>query len=307
MKIKACSFLPAATEMIYQMGLEDHLCGVTFECASDKPKIVRSHIEGRQLSSMEIEKIVAQTKAQGRSLYYIDEDLLQSISPDIIFTQDVCDVCQIDTSQVQRAIHKLKKPPQLIPLIPRTLDDVYDNAITIAKAFDREEKAYHLLSDIKKRADHIIDRLRGANAPLRRVLLLEWLDPMYNCGHWIPYQVAQAGGVDMLSCPGGHSIKLDWDKIVQYDPEVVVIAPCGLSIHKAAAEAGILIRKPGWEQLTAVKNKEVYFADSDLFTCPSTRLIEGIELLAGMFHPALFSNEGSAHLLKFPDFQKQVM
>src|SRR5580704_533911 len=148
--MKVCSFLPAATEMIYQMSWEKYLCGVTFECPSDKPKIVRSHIEGNNYSSLEIDKIVSQSKAQGRSLYYIDEELLQQISPDIIFTQDVCDVCQIDTAYVQRAIYKLKNQPQLIPLFPKNLDDVFDNAITIAKAIGREENAYRLLASLTK-------------------------------------------------------------------------------------------------------------------------------------------------------------
>jgi iron complex transport system substrate-binding protein len=154
--MKVCSFLPAATTMIYQMGLEKFLCGVTFECPSDKPKVVRSYLEGNSHSSEEIERIVSQSKAQGKSLYYIDEDLLKAISPDVIFTQDVCDVCQIDTSYVQRAIHKLKKQPQLVPLIPRNLNDVFDNAITIAKTVGKEENAYHLLADLKKRMDKII-------------------------------------------------------------------------------------------------------------------------------------------------------
>src|SRR5580704_12961619 len=143
--MKVCSFLPAATEMIYQMSWEKYLCGVTFECPSDKPKIVRSHIEGNNYSSWEIDKIVSQSKAEGKSLYYIDEELLQQISPDIIFTQDVCDVCQISTSYVEKAIFKLKKQPIIIPLIPRNLNDIFENAITIAKALGKEETAHHLL------------------------------------------------------------------------------------------------------------------------------------------------------------------
>src|SRR5579872_5022922 len=123
--MKACSFLPAASSMIYQMGLEEFLYGVTFECHSDKPKVVRSHIEGNTYTSLEIEKIVSESKQMGKSLYYVDEELLQEIAPDVIFTQDVCDVCQIGTSYAERAIFKLKKQPKVIPLIPRNLEDVY--------------------------------------------------------------------------------------------------------------------------------------------------------------------------------------
>ncbi|MBI1835840.1 MAG: ABC transporter substrate-binding protein [Flavobacteriia bacterium] len=286
--MKVCSFLPAATSMIYQMGLEEFLCGVTFECHSDKPKIVRSFLEGNNYSSEEIEKIVSESKQIGRDLYYIDEDLLQSIEPDIIFTQDVCDVCQIGTSYAERAIYKLKKQPLVIPLTPRNLNDVYDNAVTIAKAVGKEQAAFNLLAELKKRTDKVLETLRKNNAPLKRVMVMEWLNPIYNCGHWIPYQIAQAGGVDMLSNPAGYSIITEWSKIIQYNPEVLVVAPCGFNIEKAAKEIDKLTEREGWDDLIAVKNNSVYLADADLFTCPSTHLVDGIELLASVFHPELF-------------------
>jgi iron complex transport system substrate-binding protein len=286
--MKVCTFLPAATQMIYEMNLEEHLCGVTFECISDKPKVVRSYLEGNNYTSDEIDKIVSQSKAQGKSLYYIDQELLESISPDIIFTQDVCDVCQIDTSYVQRAIFNLKKQPLIIPLIPRSLNDVYENVIAIASAMGKEELAFQLLSGLKKRTDYIIDGLRKNNAPLRRVMVMEWLDPIYNCGHWIPYQISQAGGVDMLSNPSGYSIVTPWDKVLRYNPEVLVVAPCGFNVERAAKEIEILTSKEGWKDLLAVKNNEVYLADAEYFTQPGTKLVDGIELLAALFHPTIF-------------------
>lgn len=274
--------------MIYQMELEEYLYGVTFECSSDKPKVVRSYLERNTYSSEEIERIVSQTKAEGKSLYYIDEELLKAISPDVIFTQDVCDVCQIDTSYVQRAVHKLEKQPLLVPLIPRNLEDVYQNAITIAKTLGKEEAAYHLLAQLKKRTDSIIDTLRKNNAPLCRVMVMEWLNPIYNCGHWIPYQIAQAGGVDMLSNPSGYSVITSWEKVLQYNPEVLVIAPCGFHVERSVQEIKTLTTRPRWNELSAVKTSSVYIADADLFTQPSTKLVDGIELLAGIFHPDIF-------------------
>ncbi len=285
---KICSFLPAATSMIYEMGLENQLAGVTFECPSDKPKVVRSYLEGTNHSSKEIDQIVSQSKAQGKSLYYIDDALLTSIAPDIIFTQDVCDVCQIDTSHVARSVYKLSKEPELIPLIPRNLDDIYQNAITIAKAFGKEERAYELLARLKKRTDFILNTLRENNAPLKRVMVMEWLDPIYNCGHWIPYQIAQAGGVDMLSNPSGYSIVTNWERILQYNPEVLVVAPCGFEVHRSGQEIEALTKLEGWESLKAVQNNAVFLADADLFTQPSTTVVDGIELLAALFHPSLF-------------------
>ncbi len=287
--MKVCSFLPAATTMIYDMGLQEFLCGVTFECPSERPKVVRSILENNNFSSREIDTTVSQTKAQGKGLYYIDEELLSSLSPDIIFTQDVCDVCQIDTAYVQRAIYKLKKQPLIVPLIPRNLKDVFDNAVTIARILEKEENAYGLLAKLEKRTYKIIDTLRKNKVGLKRIMLMEWLDPIYNCGHWIPDMIAQAGGVDMLSNPSGYSITVPWEKIIQYDPQVLVVASCGFKPERTLKEMDKLTQLTNWDGLAAVKNKAVYIVDSDLFTCPSTRLVEGIELLAALFHPQLFS------------------
>lgn len=291
--MKTCSFLPAATQMIYDMGLDGMLEGVTFECPGqalqEKPPVVRCVLEGKNYTSQEIDKIFSASKANGKSLYYVDEDLLHSIAPDVIFTQDVCDVCQIDTECTSRAVAKLPKQPELISLTPQSLHDVFDNAITIAKALGKEEVAYQYLGGLQKRIDTIIDRLREHKALARRVSLLEWIDPIYNCGHWIPHQIGYAGGVDMLSNPSGDSIRMEWERIAKYDPEVLVIAPCGFNIERAAEEIDILTRKKGWDQITAVKNREVYLVDFDLFTQSSAgTLVDGIEVLASLFHPEIF-------------------
>lgn len=288
-----CSFLPAATQMIYDMGLQQQLQGITFECPSpalaEKQKVVRCVLEGNHYSSEEIDRIFSASKAQGKSLYYVDENLLQTISPDIIFTQDVCEVCQIDTACTAAAVAKLEKQPQLIALTPNTLHDVFNTAVTIAAAMGHEEAAYHYLATLQKRIDNIIDGLRLHKAPPKRVMVMEWIAPIYNCGHWIPYQIAYAGGIDMLSNPGGDSIVTPWEKIVKYDPEVLVIAPCGFTINRTAEEIHLLTQKNEWNDLTAVKNKSVFMADYDLFTQPSAgTLTDGIELLSAMFHPNLF-------------------
>ena len=290
----ASSFLPAATQMIYDMGLQHLLQGITFECPhqalAEKQKVVRCVLEGNNYSSTEIDKIFSASKAQGKSLYYVDEEVLQAISPNVIFTQDVCDVCQIDTACTAAAVAKLEKQPQLIPLTPNTLHDVFNTAITIATAMGSEESAYTYLAALQKRIDAIIDGLRLHKAPPKRVMVMEWLAPIYNCGHWIPYQIAYAGGIDMLSNPGGDSIVTMWEKIVKYDPEVLVIAPCGFTISRTGEEIHLLTEKKEWAQLTAVRNNAVFMADYDLFTQPSaSTLTDGIELLAALFHPTLFT------------------
>nr|WP_299069046.1 ABC transporter substrate-binding protein [uncultured Allomuricauda sp.] len=287
--LKVCSFMPAVTQMIYDMGLDGHLYGVTFECPEqalkEKQPVVRCILEGKNLSSQEIDALFSASKHQGKDLYYVDEPLLEQISPDIIFTQDMCDICQIDTACTAAAVANLEKQPELISISPESLDDVFQSAITIAKAIGREEVAYTYLDRLHKRIDTVIDTLRETKALPKRVMLMEWLDPIFNCGHWIPHQIAYAGGVDMLSNPSGDSIVTQWDKIVKYDPEVLIIAPCGFTVDRTLEEMHILTEKEGWSSLKVVQDNAVFIADFDMFTQSSANtLVDGIELLAGLFH-----------------------
>lgn len=281
--------------MIYDMGLQEYLCGVTFECpkeAADLPKIVRCILEGKNYTSIEIDRIFSASKAQGKSLYWVDDELLESISPDIVFTQDICEVCNIDTVCTETAVMKLSKTPTIVPLSPNNLQDVFDCAITIAKAMGKEEVALNYLAKLQQKTDLILDKLRANRAPLKRVMLMEWIEPIYNCGHWIPFQIAAAGGVDMLSNPAGDSIVNQWDKIVKYNPQVLVIAPCGFDISRSFEEMPLLTSKTGWDNLDAVKNNQVYLADFDMFTQPSIgTLVDGIEALSCMFHPEIFKTD----------------
>jgi iron complex transport system substrate-binding protein len=251
---------------------------------------VRCVLEGKDYTSAEIDAVFSASKAQGKSLYYVDEALLQQIEPDIIFTQDVCDVCQIDSTCTSAAISRLKKKPLLVSLTPKSLDDVYQTAVTIASAIGKEEAAYLYLAGLTSKTDAMLGVLYKNRMPLKRVSLLEWIDPVYNCGHWIPYQIAQAGGIDMLSNPAGYSMVMPWEKIVRYDPEIIILAPCGFSTDRSKEELHILTAKEGWQQLQAVRNKQVYVLDFDLFTQPSaSTMVNGIELLAALFHPNLFT------------------
>jgi iron complex transport system substrate-binding protein len=291
--LKACSFLPAATLMIYDMGLEDMLHGITFECHAtaleEKEVIVRCSLEGHQHSSEEIDRIFSASKAAGKSLYYVEEEKLNRMAPDVIFTQDVCEVCQIDSKCTRAVIDKLDTPPLIVILTPKSLEDVFETAVTIAKALGKEEAAYNYLARLKERMDLVVDTLRKHRAPLKRVMLMEWMAPIYNCGHWIPYQIGYAGGVDLLSNPSGYSIVTPWEKIILYNPQVLVIAPCGFEIKRSAEELHLLTGKKEWNDLEAVKKKQVHLADYNLFTQPSpSTLVDGIELLASLFHPAIF-------------------
>lgn len=297
--MRACSFLPAATQMIYDMNLQGDLYGVTFECSTESRKekaiVVRCVLEDNNYTSDEIDKIFSSYKAQGKSLYYVEQERLEKAAPDVVFTQDVCEVCQIDTVCTASAVAQLPKVPELVALTPKNLKDVFDCAIQIATALGKEEAAYEYLSKLNARIDVVIDTLRKHKAPVRRVSLLEWIQPVYNCGHWIPYQIAFAGGIDMLSNPAGYSIVTDFDKIKRYNPEVLVIAPCGFETERAREELFLLEKQQGWDELQAVQNKQVYLADFDMFTQPSaSTLVNGIEVLASLFHPEIF--EIPAHL-----------
>ena len=291
---KVCSFLPAVTQMLYDMGLQEHVYGITFECPevalNEKPAVVRCILEGKDLSSKEIDVLFSASKHQGKSLYYVDEELLKEINPDIIFTQDICDVCQIDTECTAKAVAKLEKPPTLISISPESLEDVFANALTIATALEKEAIAYTYLANLRSRIDKVIDKLRATSALPKPVLLLEWMEPIYNCGHWIPHQIGYAGGIDMLSNPSGNSVGISWDKIRKYDPEILVIAPCGFTIDRTIEEIHLLTEQEGWKDLKAVQNDAVFVADFELFTQSSAgTLVDGIELLAGLFHPDVIS------------------
>lgn len=281
--VKACSFLPGATDMIQRMGLAEQLVGVTFECRSDKPKVVRSVLEGRRMGSGEIDRTVKEHARTNTPLYYIDIELLRELAPDVIFTQHVCNVCQIGTAYVEQAIRELDKRPKLVPLVPQTFEDVLDNAMTIAGELGAPEAGVRHVEEVRERLRRLSGRLSGT-VPVR-VVFIEWLDPVYNSGHWIPDMIRLAGGIDLLGVPGGYSGPVDWQDVVGADPDVIVAAPCGLSLEQAFRDMRSLAQRPGWETLRAVRENRVFLLDPDLFTCPSTALADGVELLAGLFHP----------------------
>lgn len=292
--MKVSSFMPAVTQIIYDLGLQNRLDGITFECPSialnEKTPVVRCVLEGKNYTSDEINTLFSKSKATGKSLYFVDEVALQKIAPDIVFTQDVCDVCQIDTECASLAVNKLEKIPELISITPQSLEDVFENVITIAKAMNEEELGKEHVAFLKDKIAKIVDKQRAARVVPKSVMLLEWIDPLFNCGHWIPHQIGYAGGIDLLSHPSGDSIVIDWQKIVKYNPEVLVIAPCGYTQERTLEDMKFLEANPEWNTLRAVQNKQVYIADFDLFTQSSaSTLVDGITVLSKIFHPTVFN------------------
>lgn len=279
--------------MIYDMGLEKNLHAVTFECSqksrSEKLVIVDCMLNNPSLSSEEINRIFSESKKTGQSIYTVNEALLHQIKPDLIFTQDVCEVCQIDSKCTEAALLTLDYEPKLISLTPNGLDDVFESAKLIANAMNQPDAANEYLQINQSKIDSISSKIQTISSSPKEILFLEWIDPFFNCGHWIPEQIKLAGGVDLLSNPLGDSVVLDWEKIKKYDPEIMVIAPCGFDVKRSLEEVNILLEKEGWNDLRCVKDKKVFVVDGDLFTQPSvSTLVEGIEVLAKLFYPESF-------------------
>lgn len=287
------SMMPAVTQMIYDMGLQHLLNGITFECPKqalqEKEVLVRCVLEDKEYTSKEINELFSESKRTGKSLYYINEEVMHAIAPNLVFTQDVCDVCQIDTESAEKSLSKLKVIPKTVSITPQSLEDVFTDAITIATEIGFPKIGEEYVARLKIKIANIVDQQRAARVMPKSVMLLEWIDPLFNCGHWIPHQIGYAGGIDLLSHPSGDSIVVDWEKIVKYNPEVLVIAPCGYSMERTKQDMKFLEERTEWKQLKAVQNKQVYIADFDLFTQSSaSTLVDGIVVLSKMFHPEVF-------------------
>ncbi|MGY5352655.1 ABC transporter substrate-binding protein [Wenyingzhuangia sp. IMCC45533] len=287
------SMMPAVTQMIYDMGLQNMLNGITFECPkqalAEKEVLVRCVLEDKEYTSAEINTLFSESKRTGKSLYYVNEEIMHKVAPNLVFTQDVCDVCQIDTECAEKSLSKLAEIPKTVSITPQSLEDVFKDAMTIATEMGFPEKGIAYVTSLKEEIKKLIDKQRAAMVMPKSVMLLEWIDPLFNCGHWIPHQIGYAGGVDLLSHPSGDSIVMDWEKIVKYNPEILVIAPCGYTIERTKQDMVFLEEKPEWKTLRAVRNKQVYIADFDLFTQSSAgTLVDGIKVLAKIFHPELY-------------------
>ena len=286
--MRICSLLPGATEMAFALGLGDQIVGVTHECdypadAKNKPVIVRSAIDSTRMSSREIDLKVGELLQAGKGLYTIDERAFIEASPDIILTQGLCDVCALDYDDVVKAAGLLPQPPQILSLNPHGLTDLLDDIRRIGEATERRDTAEAIVSDFTKR----INRIAYAAPSYRpRVVCIEWFEPLYTAGHWVPEMVALAGGDDVLGRKGEPSAKVEWHQIVDAKPEVILLMPCGFDTRRTAKESTPLRRREGWNDLPAVKAANVYALNGNAyFSRPGPRLINGLEILARIIHP----------------------
>ena len=279
--MRIVSFLAAGTEIVNAVGAGDQLLGRSHECDFPKgverlPIVSRPALDLGGLSQSEIDAAVAGQVQTGESLYVVDEGLLRELAPDIILTQDLCHVCAPSGNELTRALASLPKRPELIFLTPRTLAEIEENILTVGRAVGREEAARAIVSGNHERLERV--RARTKDRPRRRVSFLEWTDPPFCAGHWVPEMLEIAGGHDPLGRPGADSVRVTWDDIRATDPEIVIVAPCGFGFAEAQQMARELPPLPG-ARVEAV-DANAYFAR------PGPRYAEGIEVLADLFHGA---------------------
>jgi iron complex transport system substrate-binding protein len=286
--MRICSLLPGATEIAYLLGLGDQIVGVTHECdypheAKQKPVVVRSVIDSSQLSCPEIDRRVGELLQAGRGLYLIDEAAFLASGPDVILTQGLCDVCALDYDDVVKAAQRLPRMPAILSLNPHSLSDVLEDISRVGAATSRETAAEALVQDLRRRIDEV-----GIREPeyRPRVVCLEWFEPLYVAGHWVPELVTLAGGFDPLGRKGEPSFKIEWQSVLDAKPDVILLMPCGFDVRRAVKESTPLRNLNGWNDLPAVKTGNVYALNgSAYFSRPGPRLVNGLEILARIIRP----------------------
>jgi iron complex transport system substrate-binding protein len=293
------SFLPAATEMVFALGAGDNLAGVSHECdfppaARTKPVVVKPAPPFDAMTLSEIDSAVAQRIGSGQSLYEVDERLLREIAPTHILTQELCQVCAPSGNEITRALAALPVKPQILWFSPHGIEEIFGNVRELGAAIGLTAKAEAWITEARARLQKVAEKAKTASRR-PRVFCLEWIDPYYCCGHWVPEVVEMAGGKDALGRKSKDSVRISWADIERWSPEIVIVSPCGFDTEKAVHQAEQLLKQPGWGDLPAARNDRVYAVDANAyFARPGPRVLDGVELLAHLFHPELFSWNGPA-------------
>ncbi len=267
------SFLPSATEMACALGLGNQLVGITHECdyppeVEGKPVVVRNVLPIEKMSQSELDAAVTQRMRDGLSLYQVDEKLLQELAPDIILTQDLCQVCAPSGNEVTEALRLLPRKPQILWLTPKSLAEIFDNLRELGHATDRVKEAQELIAKM----------------------------------------VEIAGGVDGLARKGADSVRIPWHEVLEWAPEVLIITPCGFNLEKVIEQTPQLFGRPGWSELPAVRDGRVYAVDANsYFARPGPRVVDGTELMAHLIHPELFQWKGSPQAFHRIEFPKTIL
>lgn len=287
------SFLPSATEMVYALGLGDRLMGVSHECdyppeAKTKPVVVRAVLPVERMSQSDIDVAVTQRLRAGLSLYQIEERLIRDIAPDLILTQDLCQVCAPSGNEVSQLLTTLPIKPRVLSMTPKSLDGIFSNLQDLGEATGTSARAQELICAAQARLARIAAKTRHiSHHP--RVFCMEWIDPPYCSGHWVPEMVRLAGGTDELGRRGTDSVRIAWEDVLRWAPEALIVMPCGFDLEKAATQARALFSYPSWSNIPAVRAGRVYAVNANsYFARPGPRVVDGTELLAHLLHPTLF-------------------
>lgn len=285
--MRIVSLVPNGTEILFAVGAGDLVVGVSHECDWPPEARTRPVLTGSALtpgmSAAEVDAAVSAQVGSGASLYTLDEARIAELAPDLIVTQQLCPVCAVSTEQVDEAVRPLPRCPEVVSLDPKTLADVFADIRRVGEVTGRTAEAAALLADLKRRLDAV--RRRVAGRPRPRVLALEWLDPPFAGGHWVPEMIGIAGGQDVVAQPGDHSRRLTWDQIQEADPDLIVAMPCGYDEAGAQVQVGLVAGRSEWQALRAVREGRVVPVDANgCFSRPGPRLVDGIERLAGIFH-----------------------
>ena len=286
------SFLPSATELLYELEVEDYLYGVTHECkyppnAKSKLQVIDSVIDSETLTSKEIDAKTCHLLNEGKEIFVLNEKNLKDANPELIISQETCEVCAAYTNQVKKATEILENKPLLHSIDPHNIQEILDSVIALGKVLEKPNKAKEIVNSLEKRIQHI---KKNPNNEKPRILAIEWIEPFFTAGHWIPEMIEIAGGNNMISKTGEHSRRLGFDEIEKADPDMVVMMPCGFDTKRTVTEyKKILKENKEWNDLRAVKNNKIFAVDANsFFSKPSIRTVEGLEILAKIIQPEKF-------------------
>lgn len=291
--MKICSLLPSGTEVLYALGLGDQIIGVSDLCdyppeAQAKPVVCRSKINVSVLSSEEVDQGMRQLLAAGESPYELDQEWLLRQSPNVVLTQDLCYFCEIDAPTVDQAVRDMPAAPRIVVLQPRSLKDIFQSIHQVGEACGAAVAAERLVQELESRVDRVQASLvRVTDQP--RVFSLEGINPIVIGGHWIPEMLQLAGGQQDLYPPGCPAERLSWEQVRDYAPEKLYIDLCSSDLDRQRREVNWLVGQPGWREVPAVQTGEVYLIDHVYFSRPGPRVVQGLEILAQLTHPEIFS------------------
>lgn len=286
------SFLPSATELIYEFDGQDMLYGVTHECtfpddAKTKPRVIESVIDSESLTSSEINQMNCKLLNEGKDIFLINEKNLKDARPDLIISQETCEVCAAYTNQVSKAFQILEKKPLVYSMDPHNIEGILTTVEELGKILGKEQMVKKIQDNLRKR---ILNIAKISHKELPTVLAIEWLDPLFTAGHWIPEMIEWSGGINLMSNKGDHSKRMKFDDIVKTDPEIIILMPCGFGVKRTINEYNkILKEKPEWNELRAVQDHKVFAVDANsYFSKPSIRTITGLEILGKIIHQERF-------------------